>query len=121
MRYLLLRITALAVLTVTFSLPCRAEETGAQSLDSSWIKAMRANDLEAVLKTYAPDAVVWLPQMKEARGENAIRGIHRAKRLDGLAGRDPGTLRATDGQAGRGDRRRRGRRPPPDERLPRGL
>ena len=73
MRYLLLRITALAILTVTFSLPCHAAETGAQSLDSSWIKAMRANDLEAVLKTYAPDAVVWLPQMKEARGERAIR------------------------------------------------
>jgi hypothetical protein len=45
MRYLLLRITALAFLIVTFSLPCRAAETGAQSLDSSWIKAMKANDL----------------------------------------------------------------------------
>src|SRR6267378_4015438 len=65
MRYLLLRITALAFLIVTFSLPCRAAETGAQSLDSSWIKAMKANDLEAVMKTYAPDAVVWLPQVKE--------------------------------------------------------
>ncbi|MFD2272249.1 hypothetical protein ACFS07_16700 [Undibacterium arcticum] len=69
MRSLLLRITALAFLIVTFSLPCRAAETGAQSVDSSWIKAMKANDLEAVLKTYAPDAVVWLPQAKEARGE----------------------------------------------------
>jgi ketosteroid isomerase-like protein len=34
---------------------------------------MRANDLEAVRETYAPDAVVWLPQFKEARGEKAIR------------------------------------------------
>jgi ketosteroid isomerase-like protein len=42
-------------------------------LDSSWIKAVRANDLEAVRETYAPDAVVWLPQFKEARGEKAIR------------------------------------------------
>ena len=73
MRYLLLRSTALACLIVTFSLPCRAAETGAQFLDSSWIKAMKANDLEAVLKTYAPDAVVWLPQVKEARGEKEIR------------------------------------------------
>ena len=73
MRYSSLRITALAFLIVTFSLPCRAAETGAQSLDSSWIKAMLANDLEAILKTYAPDAVVWLPQIKEARGEKAIR------------------------------------------------
>jgi ketosteroid isomerase-like protein len=34
---------------------------------------MKANDLEAVLKTYAPDAVVWLPEVKEARGEKEIR------------------------------------------------
>jgi hypothetical protein len=74
MRYLLLRVTALAFLIVTFSLPCRAAETGAQAVDSSWIiKAMKANDLEAVLKTYAPDAVVWLPEVKEARGEKEIR------------------------------------------------
>lgn len=76
MRYLLLRITALAFLIVTFSLPCRAAETGAQSVDSSWVKAMKANDLEAVLKTYAPDAVLWLPQAKEARGEKAIRSAY---------------------------------------------
>ena len=73
MRYLSLRVTALVFLIVTFSLPCRAAETGAQAVDSSWIKAMKANDLEAVLKTYAADAVVWLPQVKEARGEKEIR------------------------------------------------
>jgi uncharacterized protein (TIGR02246 family) len=76
MRYLSLRITALVLLIVTFSLPCHAAETGAQSVDSSWTKAMRANDLEAVLKTYAPDAVAWLPQVKEARGEKAIRSAY---------------------------------------------
>ena len=76
MRYSLLRITALAFLIVAFSLPCRAAETGAQSVDSSWIKAMKANDLEAVLKTYAPRVVVWLPQGKEARGEKAIRSVY---------------------------------------------
>jgi uncharacterized protein (TIGR02246 family) len=76
MRYSLLRITALAFLIVAFSLPCRAAETGAQSVDSSWIKAMKANDLEAVLKTYASDGVVWLPQVKEARGEKAIRSVY---------------------------------------------
>jgi uncharacterized protein (TIGR02246 family) len=76
MRYLSLRIAALVLLIVTFSLPCRAAETGAQSVDSSWTKAMRANDLEAVLKTYAPDAVAWLPQVKEARGEKAIRSAY---------------------------------------------
>ena len=69
----LLRNTALAFLIVAFALPCRAAETGAQALDSQWVKAMKANDLESVLKTYAPDAVLWLPQTKEARGDKAIR------------------------------------------------
>jgi ketosteroid isomerase-like protein len=73
MRFLSLPVTALALLIVTFSLPCRAAETGAQAVDSSWIKAMKANDLEAVLKTYAADAVAWLPEVKEARGEKEIR------------------------------------------------
>jgi ketosteroid isomerase-like protein len=72
-RYLSLRITAVAFLVVAVSLPCRAAETGAQAVDSSWLKAMKANDLEAVLKTYAADAVVWLPEIKEARGEKEIR------------------------------------------------
>ena len=76
MRYLSLRVTALAFLIVMFSLPCGAAETGAQAVDSSWIKAMKANDLEAVLKTYAPDAVVWLPEVKEARGEKEIRSVY---------------------------------------------
>jgi uncharacterized protein (TIGR02246 family) len=69
----LLRNTALAFLIVAFALPCRAAETGAQALDSQWVKAMKANDLEGVLKTYAPDAVLWLPQVNEARGDKAIR------------------------------------------------
>ena len=73
MRYLSLRVTALAFLIVTFSIAGRAAETGAQAVDSSWLKAMKANDLEAVLKTYAADAVVWLPGIKEARGEKEIR------------------------------------------------
>jgi len=72
-RYLSLRVTALAFLIVTFSIAGRAAETGAQAVDSSWLKAMKANDLEAVLKTYAADAVVWLPGIKEARGEKEIR------------------------------------------------
>ena len=73
MRDSLLRNTALAFLIVAFALPCHAAETGAQALDSRWAKAMKANDLEGVLKTYAPDAVLWLPQTKEARGDKAIR------------------------------------------------
>ncbi|HWZ86955.1 MAG TPA: DUF4440 domain-containing protein [Thermoanaerobaculia bacterium] len=54
----------------------RAQDAGAKVLDTAWVKAMKANDLEAVVACYAPDAVAWLPDAPEARGIAAIRGIY---------------------------------------------
>jgi len=34
---------------------------------------VKANDRDAIMRIYAADAVVWLPQTPEARGEKAIR------------------------------------------------
>ena len=50
---------------------------GADSVDAAWAKAAKANDLEAVMACYAPDAVLWMPGMPEARGEKAIREAYR--------------------------------------------
>lgn len=50
----------------------RAGEAGAEAVDASWAKAVRAGDVEAIVKCYAPDAVLWLPGALEARGEKAI-------------------------------------------------
>jgi len=41
--------------------------------DAAWMKAMKANDLGAVVALYAPDAVMWFPEAPEARGADAIR------------------------------------------------
>jgi uncharacterized protein (TIGR02246 family) len=41
--------------------------------DAAWMKAMKANDLGAVVSLYAPDAVMWFPEAPEARGSEAIR------------------------------------------------
>lgn len=49
-----------------------AGPNGAASLDADWIKAMKANDLNAVLACYAADAVVWGPDESEASGAKAI-------------------------------------------------
>ena len=38
---------------------------------------MKANDLNAVMKCYASDAVGWFPGMREARGEQAIRAAYQ--------------------------------------------
>ncbi len=48
-------------------------EAGAAAVDARWSAAMKANDLDAVVACYAPDAVMWLPEAPEARGEKAIR------------------------------------------------
>ena len=77
MRYLSLRTTAVALLMLACTLPCHAADRGAQAVDAAWVKAMKANNLDAVLKCYAPDAVAWLPEMREARGEQAIRAAYQ--------------------------------------------
>ena len=51
-------------------------EEGAKSLDAAWVKAMKANDVDAVVALYATDAVLWLPDAPEARGEKAIRATY---------------------------------------------
>lgn len=47
-----------------------------QKADLAWSKAMKANDLDAIVACYAPDAVMWLPDAPEARGREAIRGVY---------------------------------------------
>ena len=50
----------------------RAQDTPLAA-DAAWMKAMKANDLAAVVALYAPDAVMWFPEAPEARGSEAIR------------------------------------------------
>jgi uncharacterized protein (TIGR02246 family) len=71
------RWAAALSLVLASSLPLlgSAAEEGAQALDALWVKAMKSNDVDAVVKTYAPDAVAWLPGASEARGEKAIRAV----------------------------------------------
>ena len=71
-----IRTALFALLPSLASFASAAAETGAQAVDNAWVKAMKANDLEAVLKTYAPDATAWLPGVKESRGQQAIRAAY---------------------------------------------
>jgi uncharacterized protein (TIGR02246 family) len=52
--------------------PVTAAEQGAQVADQGWVKAMKANDLEATVALYAPDAVAYYPD-GEYKGKDAIR------------------------------------------------
>jgi len=50
-----------------------AAPDGAQAVDEAWRKAIIANDLNAIMAVYAEDAVMWLPDAPEAKGQEAIR------------------------------------------------
>lgn len=55
-----------------------AASTGAQAVDEAWSKAVIANDLNAVMLCYSRDAVMWLPDAPEAKGQEAIRASYTA-------------------------------------------
>jgi uncharacterized protein (TIGR02246 family) len=64
------KVMGLGLLAV--AVPAVAGEQGAQTVDQAWAKAMKANDLEAVVALYAPDAVAYFPD-GEFKGKEAIR------------------------------------------------
>ena len=73
MNHLSLRLRFAAVMLLALVAPAFAAEEGAPAVEAAWVAAMKANDLEAVMRTYADDAVAWLPDEVEARGTVAIR------------------------------------------------
>jgi len=71
------RTLILTVLLATaFVATGHAQDAGAKAVDVAWLKAMKANDLDAIMRCYAPDAVAWLPGAPMARGEKAIRATY---------------------------------------------
>jgi uncharacterized protein (TIGR02246 family) len=55
-----------------------AKVSGSQAVDEAWTKAILANDLDAVVACYAPDAVMWTPGDPESKGGKAIREAYTA-------------------------------------------
>jgi uncharacterized protein (TIGR02246 family) len=71
------RLSLAAALVLLAIAPARAETAaGAQVVDAAWLAAMKANDVDAVVRCYARDAVVWLPNAPVARGEKEIRALY---------------------------------------------
>ncbi len=73
MRRMILPVLACALLLTAAR---AAAEDGAKQVDEAWLKAMKANDVNALVACYAPDAVLWLPDAPEAKGEAAIRATY---------------------------------------------
>jgi uncharacterized protein (TIGR02246 family) len=53
-----------------------APADGAARVEAAWMKAMKANDLEAIVACYAPDATLWVSGEAEADGIAAIRAAY---------------------------------------------
>ena len=54
-----------------------ADTGGAAWVEDAWVKAMKANDVEAVSKLYAPDAQAWFPDFPAATGWDAIHAQYK--------------------------------------------
>jgi uncharacterized protein (TIGR02246 family) len=97
---------ALGLFAFAVMLPAFAAGSGIEGVDEAWRQAMLANDLEAVMKTYAPDAVAWLPGSPEARGEKAIRaeykGLLEANTVKEVIFSETGTRKAGKSEFGWG-------------------
>jgi uncharacterized protein (TIGR02246 family) len=65
-------VLATGISLLVLATPVLAAEHGAQMVDQGWVKAMKANDLEATLALYAPEAVAYFPD-GDFKGKDAIR------------------------------------------------
>jgi uncharacterized protein (TIGR02246 family) len=71
--------TSLAlIVAAAVALPAAAQDAartahGAQQVDEAMARAFKANDVEAIVALYAPDAVLYPPGGMEQRGHQAIR------------------------------------------------
>ena len=65
-----------AFLLLASVLAAHAADSPTKEVDAAWINAMKANDVDAVMKCYAPDAIAALPGAPLARGDKAIRATY---------------------------------------------
>lgn len=55
----------------------RSDTDYTDSVGAAWVRAVKAGDLEGVMKLYANDAVAWFPDETEHRGTAAIRESYK--------------------------------------------
>jgi uncharacterized protein (TIGR02246 family) len=74
------RTLALITLAAALALPAPGQDKaaaggrhGAQQVDEAMARAFKANDVNAIVALYAPDAVLYPPGSMEQRGQQAIR------------------------------------------------
>jgi ketosteroid isomerase-like protein len=72
--------TLALLLCATAAMPLAAADSTtdfADSVGAAWVKAAKANDLEAIVKLYADDATAWFPDEAQRQGAAAIRASYK--------------------------------------------
>jgi uncharacterized protein (TIGR02246 family) len=70
-------LAGMLVIAIAIALaPAAFGQDGPQGLDASWVKAMKAGDVNAVSACYASNAVLWMPGDREAKGAKAIHDLY---------------------------------------------
>jgi len=64
------------LLLLASALVVHAADSATKEVDAAWINAMKANDVDAVMKCYAPDAIAALPGAPMPRRDKAIRATY---------------------------------------------
>lgn len=59
----------------TFTLTLSAQEHAAKLLDDAFTRAINANDVDAIVALYAPNATVYPPDVMQASGKDGIRAL----------------------------------------------
>jgi uncharacterized protein (TIGR02246 family) len=84
-----------------------AGSEGVEQLNAAFVKALQAGDIEAVMRLYADDAVLFPPGEKAARGLEEIRfkwnSVLNANRVSEPAFKDARYLTSANVSAGWGD------------------
>jgi len=101
-------VSAIALLVWgVFASPVSAASEGVEQLNDAFVKALQNGDIEAVMKLYAPDAVLFPPGEKASRGQEEIRfkwtSFLNANKITDPAFKDANYLTSANVSAGWGD------------------
>lgn len=64
---------ALIAAALSLAMSVSAADLGPEAIDQAWLRAAKANDLEGLVACYAPDALMYPPDVLVAKGKDAIR------------------------------------------------
>lgn len=76
MKRLALLLSLVACVAVARAADMKPAAGGVATVEDAWAAGMKANDLDAIMKCYASDAILYMPGAPRLVGTTAIRGAY---------------------------------------------